>query len=194
MQPQPPIASQLQANASTALSPSNGFGAGARLAPMTSVINDILKTEPGGSLPVDSISISRQITTAMENAEMCSPGSGAALHVSGDGSPATFIMRMPPSDQQLQVMAARHQQSHKQDVQRSPNNDSSFAFDDVPSISDFDIPSIAASPALHAKSVSAFHLARAPRPHLVALQGCRCAAQTAGASGGVYASKGALRF
>jgi hypothetical protein len=154
MQPQSPIVPQLQANASTALSPSNGFGTGARLAPVTSVINDILKTEPGSSLPVDSNSISRQIIAAIESAEMTSPGSGAALHVSGDGSPATFIMRMPPSDKQLQVMAARRQQSHKDEVHHSPTNDSSFAFDDVPSISDFDIPSIAASPALHAKSVS----------------------------------------
>jgi hypothetical protein len=194
MQQQPPIASQLQANASTVLSPSNGFATGARLAPMTSVINDILKTEPGGSLPVDSVSISRQIIAAMENTEMSSPGSGAVLHMSGDGSPATFIMRMPPSDKQLQAMAARRQQSQKEDAQRSPTNDSSFAFDDVPSISDFDVPSIAASPALHAKSVSAFHLARAPRPHVAALQGRRRAAQTTGAFGSVDASKRALRF
>ena len=126
-----------------------------RLAPVTSAINGILKAEPTDGMPVDAISISRQIMAALENLEHASPlpssGTGTAL----DDSPCTFVMRMPPSDSQLKALAARQQQ-HKQEAERqkqtsSPSKDSSFAFDDVPSIADFDIPAIANTPSLHAK-------------------------------------------
>ncbi len=131
--------------------------ANTRLAPVTSAINGILKAEPTDDMPVDAVSISRQLMAALENLEHASPlpssGTGTAL----DDSPCTFVMRMPPSDSQLKALAARQQQ-HKQEVDRqkhkssdSPSKDSSFAFDDVPSIADFDIPAIANTPSLHAK-------------------------------------------
>ena len=123
----------------------------ARFAPVTSVIDDFLKADE--SVPFDPSSISRQIMAAVESVEAVSPVPvfGSALNVAeGEvDSPATFLMRMPPSDMQLKAMAAREKQQQKR--LPSPTKDASFTFEDVPSLADFDVPAIAAAPLLHAK-------------------------------------------
>ncbi len=119
---------------------------------MTSVIDDFLKADE--SVPFDPSSISRQIMAAVESVEAVSPVPvfGSALNVAeGEvDSPATFLMRMPPSDMQLKAMSAREKQQQQKRLP-SPTKDASFAFEDVPSLADFDVPAIAAAPLLHAK-------------------------------------------
>ena len=156
MQPQATVPSAALAERSIS---TGTVGSSARFAPVTSVIDEFLRTEDTGSVPFDSGSISRKIMAAVESVEAASPVPvfGSALNVAeGDaGSPATFLMRMPPSDTQLKALAAKQQRKEWEDQQRkrqpSPSKDTSFIFDDVPCLADFDVPAIAAAPLLHSK-------------------------------------------
>ena len=127
-----------------------------RFAPVSSAINGILSQSQAAE-PHDPDAISRQIASAIESVQLASPLQTTGTHVdaSSPGSPGVFVLRMPPSEMQMRAQAAKQQQQQQQQQQHhqrsSPTNDSSFAFSDVPSLADFDIPAIASDPALHAK-------------------------------------------
>ena len=113
---------------------------------MASAISGILSTQPSSGSSPDALAISRQIVAALESVELASP-----LAPSGY-SPSAFVMRMPPSDRQLKAIAAIHQKEDRPRRQPAPADDSSFAFDHVPALADFDLPAIASDASLHAKS------------------------------------------
>ena len=130
-----------------------------RFAPASSAINGILSQSQAAE-PHDPDAISREIASAIESVQLASPLQTTGTHVdaSSPGSPGVFVLRMPPSEMQMRAQAAKQQQQqqqqqqqHQQHQRASPTNDSSFAFSDVPSLADFDIPAIASDPALHAK-------------------------------------------
>jgi hypothetical protein len=158
MQHQPTHA--LQGSVSSAVAPSSShtpLNSSSRLASVSSAIDGILSTQSYASAPPDSTDVAKQIMAALESAgpfPSPPPAPGAALDTSGDNSPGVFIMRMPPSDRQLKELAARQQQQQQQQQQKkqpSPTKEiSSFTFNDVPTLADFDIPAIASDPSLQA--------------------------------------------
>ena len=152
MQHQPTHA--LQGSVSSAVAPSSShtpLSSSSRLATVSSAIDGILSAQSSASAPPDSTAIAKQIMAALESAGPFP----SALDTSGDNSPGVFVMRMPPSDRQLKELAARQQQQQQQQQQQkkqpSPTKQiSSFTFNDVPTLADFDIPAIASDPSLQA--------------------------------------------